>query len=108
MFMGLEGEFAGLWVILTMNYGLVRRAEQQCGIYLRERASLDTFGFYYVRRPTVSAEEAAAARARFAPARERSFPHRFVVGLLTFLPLVLVPSAGLFLSAWLPLQWLPG
>jgi hypothetical protein len=107
MFMGLEAEFAGVWVIMTMNYGLVRRAEQQCGIWLRERASLDTFGFYYVRRPTVSAEEAAAARARFAPARERSFPHRFV-GLLTFLPLVLVPSAGLFLSAWLPLQWLPG
>lgn len=97
----ITGQFvaANIWI---------GRVERACGIWLRHRRAVVEFSkLCYIRRPGVSAEQAAQAIRRYVPATRRPAAPGCLLTLLAFIPYCLIPAGCLFLSAWLRLQWVP-
>jgi len=91
------------------QYRWLRRVEASSGVWLRLRSwFVPTTAFFYIRRPGVTPEAAAAARARFAPTEAMPMARASAISVLAAIPLFLLLIIGFFLQYWLPTQWIPG
>lgn len=104
----LAGEWVSLGLSSFAQYRWLRRVEESTGVWLRYRNWFQTQGLCYIRQPGVTAEAAAVALARFAPAERIPLVRSVAIVVLGALPLLLVVFAGGFLQFWLQTQWLPG
>ncbi len=91
------------------QYQWLRRVEASSGVWLRLRSwFVPTTAFFYIRRPGVTPEAAAAARARFVPTEATPMVRVYAISVLAVMPFVLLLIVGFFLQFWLPTQWIPG
>jgi hypothetical protein len=104
--LAVGSEIAAIVVVRLANYRWLRRAEASSGVWLRYRDILWAAPLYYVRRPGVTPEAAAAAVTRFGPAGEAPLARTFAIFVLAMTPLVLLLSASIFLQGWLQFQWI--
>jgi hypothetical protein len=100
--------FIGIAIAQLSRYGWIRLLERRCGVWFRAPASGLGAYTWYVRRPGVTAEAAAAALARASRGGVgRPMARRVFVTMLVCVPFFLVVIALGLLSAWLPTQWIP-
>jgi hypothetical protein len=98
----------GLAIAQLSQYGWIRQLERRCGIWFRAPAGALGDCAWYVRRPGVRAEAAAATLARATRGRVgRPVAWRVFVAVLASVPFFLMVIALGLLSAWLPTQWMP-
>jgi hypothetical protein len=97
-------EFTGLAVAFLSLLAWVAEVERRCGVWFRTR----TAGLLgYIRRPGVTAEAAAATLQRYTRHARLPLARLVLVAVLALLPMFLLWSGGLLLSAWLRTQWIP-
>jgi hypothetical protein len=100
-------QLAIMVAIFVAQHRWLGRIEKACGVWFRYRDAGATTSLYYVRRHGVTPEAASAALARFAPP-DRPMAYWVVTMMLVEVPAIAFLCAGLVLTAWLPLQWVPG
>jgi hypothetical protein len=81
----------------------------EAGVWLRVRTSSGAGPICYVRRPGVTPEMATTALARLLPRESDAAPmaRNCMIVLLALMPYMLAFSAGMFLTAWLRVEWIP-
>jgi hypothetical protein len=96
----------GLAIMFVSQYAWIRYVERRCGIWFRvPTGARADFTYYYIRRPGVTTEDAAAALARYSRGAERPPGFRALEFALLSAPYFLVQIALALLAAWLPTQW---
>jgi hypothetical protein len=102
----LVSTFASIALSSWTYHRWLRRAEASSGVWLRYRDILWAAPLYYVRRPGVTPEAAAAALTRFGLAGGAPLARTFAITVLAMTPLVLLQSASIYLQGWLRFQWI--
>jgi hypothetical protein len=100
-------EFAALTLTRLASYLRLRRVERESGVWLRYRDIWWARPLYYIRRPGVTPEAAAATLARFGPSGAMPIARVIAVAVLAITPMALLVGAAIFLSWWVQTQWIP-
>jgi hypothetical protein len=95
----------GLYIMFLGQYAWIRQVERRCGIWFRVPFTLGDFTCY-VRRPGVTAADAAAALVPYTRDCTRPVAQGAVVAALFLMPFFLVLIALSLLNIWLPTQWM--
>ena len=103
----VASEFVALFVMRLASYLRLRRVERESGVWLRLRDIWMAIPLYYIRRPGVTHEAATATLARFGPSGAPPTARAIAVAVLAITPMALLLGAAIFLSMWLPTQWIP-
>lgn len=97
----------GLAIIFGIQYVWIRHVERRCGIWFRKPDGGRSPFNYYVRRPGVTAEAAAAAFARYPRRTRRPWGIEALRFALLMVPYFVTLIGLALLAAWLPTQWIP-
>ncbi|HEX9057093.1 MAG TPA: hypothetical protein VF818_06120 [Ktedonobacterales bacterium] len=107
MSIAVGSELVALTLMRLASYLRLRRVERESGVWLRSRDIWMAIPLYYIRRPGVTHDAATTTLARFGPSGAPPTARAIAVAVLAITPMALLLGAAIFLSMWLPTQWIP-